>query len=110
MRYICLKTIVSKVCDKVLEDDEDIQRVLSLLQEKQITCALQIKGESVHESVRILGLDDQRITWRLIEHGSSLKKTSNISDIKTVTVNSDEAMVTLKPDPSRWSTLDASDT
>jgi hypothetical protein len=109
MRYTCLKTIVTKVCDKKLEDEEDIQRVLSLLHEKQITCTLQVKGEPAHESVRILEVTEDRITWRMVQSGGTLKKTSKISDIVAITVDSDEAAVTLKPDPSRWSTLDASE-
>lgn len=110
MRYTCLKTIVTKVFDEILKDNDDIQRVLGLLQEKEITCSMQIKSGPIHDSVRILEITDISIIWRLIQGGSSLKKTSNISDITAITVNIDvEAMVTLKPKPSRWSTLDTSD-
>lgn len=110
MRYTCLTTIVSKVFDGILEDADDIYRILDLLREKEITFAMQVKNGPVHDSVRLLELTETSITWRCVQHGSSLKKTSNISDIMEITVNPNvEAMITLKPKPSRWSTLDASD-
>lgn len=109
MRYTCLKTIVTKVFDGILEDNDDIQRVLSLLMEKEITCSMQVKTGPVHESVRILRMTDTAITWCLIQNGCSLTKTSNISDITAITVIDADGTAMLKAEPSRWSTLDASD-
>jgi hypothetical protein len=110
MRYTCFKTIVSKVFDGVLDDDEEIANVLNFIREKELSCSMQVKSGPVHETVRILAVDDSKITWRLIESGSSLKKTSDITDITAISLNAnEELMVTLKPAPTRWSTLDASD-
>lgn len=110
MRYTCLKTIVTKVFDGVLEDSGDILNLLQLLMEKELTFAMQIQNGSLHEFVRILEINEDRITWRLLKDGTSLKKKSDISDIATIRVNvNDDLMITLKPEPSRWSTLDTSD-
>lgn len=110
MRYMCLKTIVTKVFDGILEDSEDINNLLQLLKEKELTCAMQVKKGPMHEFVRILNVDENHITWLILKDGTSLKKKSGISDIMTIRVNTNEdLMVKLKPEPSRWSTLDASD-
>lgn len=110
MRYTCLKTIVTKVFDGVLEDPDDVRNLLQLLKDKEITCAMQVKKGPVQEAVRILEIDESRITWRMFKDGTSLKKKSEISDIMMIRVNSnDELMIQLKPEPSRWGTLDVSD-
>ncbi len=110
MRYTCLKTIVTKVFDGVLEDPADIQNILQLLKDKEITCAMQVKKGPVQECVRILEVGETRITWRMMKDGTSLKKKSEISDIMMIRVNSnDDLMIQLKPEPSRWGTLDVSD-
>jgi len=109
MRYTCFRTTVSKVFDQIL-DNEEAQDVCSSLKEKELTCSIQIKSGPVHESVRILGITDSSVTWRLVKNGSSLMKSSKISDITAITVyTNEELMVSLKPEPTRWSTLDASD-
>lgn len=105
-----MKTIVSKVFDGVLEEPEDILNLLQVLKEKELTCAMQVKKGPLHESVRILEISENCITWRLLKDGTSLKKTSEIADIMAIRVHTnDELMVKLKPEPTRWSTLDASD-
>ena len=110
MRYTCFKTIVTKVFDGVLEDPGDVLNLLQLIKEKEITCAMQVKKGPMHESVRILDINDNRITWRMLQAGTSLKKNSDISDIMTIRVNTnDDLMIQLKPDPTRWGTLDVSD-
>lgn len=110
MRYTCLKTIVTKVFDGILEDSEDILNLLQVLKEKELTCAMQVKKGPLHESVRILEISETRITWRLLKDGTSLRKKSEIVDIVAIQVHTnDDLMVKLKPDPTRWSILDASD-
>lgn len=110
MRYTCLKTIVTKVFDGVLEDPGDIRNLLQLLKDKELTCAMQVKKGPMHESVRILEINENRITWRMLKDGTSLKKKSEIADIMTIRVNTnDDLMIQLKPEPSRWGTLDVSD-
>jgi len=109
MRYTCLKTIVTKVFDGVLDEPKDVLNLLQLLKEKEITCAMQVKNGPLYECVRILGMDKDRIKWRLLKDNTSLIKSSEISDIMAVRVTTnDDLMIKLKPDPSRWSTLDAS--
>jgi hypothetical protein len=110
MRYTCFKTIVSKIFDGILTDDEEIHNVLNLIKEKELTCSMQVESGPMHEMVRILSVEESQITWRLIKSGNSLKKRSDIADITAITVNAnEELMVILKPEPTRWSTLDASD-
>ena len=109
MRYTCFRTTVSKVFDRVL-DKEETQSVIRSLKDKDLTCSIQIKSGPVHESVRILELTDNDVTWRLIKSGGYLTKTSDIADITAIEVyTNEELMVALKPEPTRWSTLDASD-
>lgn len=111
MKYTCFKTIVIKVFDGELDDPADICNLLQLLKDKEITCAMQVKKDPVHESVRILEIDESRITWRMLQDGTSLKKKSKISDIMMIRVHTnDDLMIQLKPEPSRWGTLDVSDT
>jgi hypothetical protein len=111
MRYTCLKTIVTKVFDGVLDDSDDVLNVLRMLNEKELTCSMQVKKGPVHDRVRILAIEDGRITWRLLKAGTSLQKKSDIADIMSIKVNvNDDLMIQLKPEPSRWSTLDASET
>lgn len=110
MRYTCLKTIVTKVFDGVLEDPSDIRNLLQLLKDKEITCAMQVKKGPMHEFVRILEINESRITWRMLKDGTSLTKKSEITDIMMIRVNAnDDLMIQLKPEPSRWGTLDVSD-
>lgn len=109
MRYTCLKTIVSKVFDGILEDEEDIKNLLELLKEKELTCAMQVKMGPVHEKVRILSLDGEHITWRIIQDSTSLKKKSAITDIMMIRVHANDDLMVHKPEPSRWSTIDASE-
>ena len=101
-----------KVFDGILEDPGDIHNLLEVLIEKELTCAMQVNKGPLHEFVRILEInkDDRRITWQLLKDGTSLKKKSEISDITTIRVNTnDDLMIMLKPEPTRWNTLDASD-
>lgn len=110
MRYTCLKTIVTKIFDGIVENSEDILNILQMLKEKELTCSMQIKSGPMHESVRILEIYDDIITWRLFKDGTSLKKKSKIADIIAMQVNTnDDLMIHLKPKLSRWSILDASD-
>lgn len=108
MRYVRYKTITSKIFDDILEDPEDIQNLLNELKSKEITCAMQVGFDPRHAFVRILEVDQTKITWSILEKGVSLRKTSLISDIKTLEVEAGDDLVVLKPKPSRWSMLDTS--
>lgn len=110
MRYTCLRTITTKVFDGVLEDPDEIHNLLQLIKDKELTCSMQVKKGPMHESVRILEVDENCITWRLLQSGSSLQKKSEIADIMNVRLHTnDDIMIQLKPKPSRWSTIDVSD-
>ncbi len=109
MKYKCFKSIVSKVFDGVL-DDEEAKNVISLLKEKETTCSLQVRNTHMLEPVRILGINGDKVTWRFCKDGSSLRGTTKISEIVAIEVHSnDELAVKLKPKATRWSTLDASE-
>ena len=110
MRYVRYKTIVTKIFDGILEDEEEIHNLLSELKDKEITCAMQVSTGPRHDFVRILDIKEDRVTWRILHKGVTLRKTSDISDIRTIEVStSDDVMAQLKPNASRWSTLDTSD-
>lgn len=109
MRYVCLKTIVSTIFDGELKDKGDIDNLLSLLCEKELTCSMQVKSGPLHEAVRILNVDSDTITWQIIQNGTSLRKKSAIADILLIRVQSSNELMVHKPEPSRWSTIDTSD-
>lgn len=109
MRFTCYRTIVTKVFDDVLDDHASILNLLTEIKQKELTCALQVQGDKLHEQVRILGVDEASLTWRAFNSDASLKKTSKISDIQLLSLHTDdELLIKLKPHPGRWSILDAS--
>jgi len=112
MRYIVLKSTVSKVFDEILNETEEIIELLIALKEKEITCSVQIKSGPVFNFVRILkvDIDNSTFEWRLMKNGISLKKKTSINDINLLTIEVDNDMaVKIKPNPSRWSTIDTSE-
>lgn len=110
MRYTCVKVIETTLFDQILNDPEDIRNVLLSLKDKELTCSIQVKSGPLHQNVRILQVNDSTITWRMVVHGTSLRKISPIEDIALLRVVTDEELtVRLKPEPSRWSVLDTSD-
>ena len=111
MRYTRFKIITTKIFDGILEDPEEISSLLNELKNKEITCSMQIASGVLHNFVRIINVDENKIDWRLIQKGATLTKSSLISDITAIEVDtSDELLVSVKPKPTRWSALDISDT
>lgn len=109
MKYTCYKIITTKIYEGILEDGEEIGAVLKLLKEKELTFAMRVKKTPLYEKARLLKIDGDKITWRITQDGASLQKTSFIDDIDTIEVYADtESVMNLKPNPSRWSTLDPS--
>ncbi len=107
MRYICFKKIVTKIFDEILDDKTEVLALLNNLKEKEITCSVQIRCGMEHEGARILDVGEDEFTWRLIKNGVSLKQSTLIADIKRISVmTDDEITAKIKPNPSRWSTLD----
>jgi hypothetical protein len=107
MRYICTKTVITKIFDRVLDNQEDIQGLLKNLQEKQVTCSMQLNSGSMYPVVRILDVTVDKITWRLMKHGQSVKSSSKISEISSIVVNTDDDMtISLNPEATRWNILD----
>jgi len=111
VRYVVLKSVVSRVFDGILEYPNEIAELLNSLKNKEITCSMQIKSGPIFDFVRILKVDmNDTFEWRLIKNGVSLKKTSLVSDVNCITVETNDDMsVKVKPNPSRWSTLDPTD-
>ncbi len=109
MKYTCFKTIVSKVFDGEI-DEEEARNVISLLKEKETTCSLQIRNTHMLDPVRILSINGNKVTWRFCKDGSSLRGTTKISEIVAIEVHADDELaVKLKPKATRWSTLDTSE-
>lgn len=109
MRYTCTKTVVTKIFDKILTSQEDIQGLLKNLKEKQVTCSMQLTIGSMMQVVRIIDVTEDKITWRLMQHGQSVKSSSKISDISSIIVNTDDEMtISLDPEATRWNILDPS--
>ena len=107
MKYICYKTTVSKVFDADIKEQEDILNLLNHIKDKQLTCSVQLKLTPLYDSVRLLTVNENSISYRLIKDGVTLQKNAKIEDIVLLQVYSnDEVTLKLKPNPSRWSTLD----
>lgn len=106
MRFTCYKTIVTKIFDALIEDSNDILNVLQSIKNKEITCTLKIQG-STYNNVRILNIDNSCFTWRFLKGRASLQKISDITSIESLEINTDDdIMIKLKPQATRWSTLD----
>lgn len=108
MRYTCFQKIITKVYDGILEDNASIVAILKELKQKEITCSLLI-SDVFYNEVRVLSVDDDGFSWRCCDKGASLKKVSTFAEIKTLeVVVSDRFVALIKPNASRWNTIDTS--
>jgi len=109
MRYIRLKTVTTKIVDEIIDKVETIKPILEILRDKEIKCTMQLSDGPKMKTVRIDKIDGDRISIRIINPNSVLKKKSLISEIEYLEVNtSDEVLCRTKSDVSRWMLLDPS--
>lgn len=107
MRYKRYKTAVSKLCDVVIDDNDEIRNLVRAICEKNISCQLCISNECPYDDVRIISIQDNDFTWRTMKNRSSLLKTSLYTNIDQIIVNTQaEEIARVQNDPSRWMLLD----
>lgn len=107
MRYIKLRTIITKTSDEIVEDALHIKAILSVLIDKELDCCLKIKDGPRMEMARILELGDESFRFRAITKTSSMIRRVQYSNIELLEVhdfNSD--IVAKKPRISRWMMLE----
>ena len=107
MRYVKYQTSIAKIFDGAISDEGDISKILTALEEKEITCRLRTVTGPMHDKVRIMSVMKGHFEWRMVKNNSILKQKSPFSDIVELEVNTNiEMSLQLKPGPSRWSLLD----
>ena len=110
MRFVRLKTVVTKLCDMQISNKPDVVTILSKIKEKELTCSVRLSSGPMYYDVRILEMNDESIRWRTTKNQSSLVKWSKIDEVEYLEVNvKSEVLANLKPNPSRWSILDSGD-
>lgn len=110
MRFVRLKTVVTKLYDQSVTNQQDILSILNKLKEKELTCNLRLTSGPMYSDVRFLEINEKAFRWRTTKNQSSLVKWSNLNELDYLEVNvKSEVLAGLKPNPSRWSTLDSVD-
>lgn len=107
MRYICSKRVVTKIFDGLVENEDDIVKLLNFVCSKDIICTLKLSTGMKFDKVKILSIQDKIFRWKYMKNHSTLDTTSNIADIDCLEVEADGGLFTgLDPNPSRWTVLD----
>jgi hypothetical protein len=107
VRYVKLRTIITKTSDQQVEDVADIKAILSVLTDKELDCCLQLTEGPKMELARILELDDEYFRFRAITKTASLIRRVRYDEIKLLEVhNFDSDIVVRKPRVSRWMLLE----
>ena len=108
MRFVRLKTVVTKICDQQVQDENEIVTLLNKLKEKEFTCSIRLFSGPVYSCVRILEVNSPNFKWRTTKNGSSLIKNSSINDLDYLELDvKTEVIAKLKPNQSRWSLIDS---
>ena len=107
MRYIRLKTSIARLVDDNIDDPEVVRAILQQLKDKELTCSIRLGNGPIMPSVRITGVDDNGISIRIFQKGSSLIKNAGYNEIDYLEVNTqDEIMLKNKEKVTRWTLLD----
>lgn len=107
MRYIKLRTIITKTSDAIVDDVEDIKAILSVLTDKELDCCLKLKQGPRMEMTRIMVLGEERFQFRAISKTASMIRTVNYTDIELIEVHDFASdIVSKKPRVSRWMMLE----
>lgn len=108
MRYIQVKTIVTKVSDDEINSTEEIKTLLSALQAHNIDCMIRLKdGHKVGPS-RIKDVRDADFSFCIIGR-SVLNKASTYDNLDCVEVDMETKVVARKTGSSRWMLLNSDD-
>jgi len=110
MRYVCYKSIISRVVDEKITSSEDRRAILSAICENGITCSLHLKEGVQFPQVRITKITETKIEYVVYTAMAILKKTSVIDEIEYLEVTvSDKVLAYVKPKTDRWDLLDPMD-
>ena len=107
MRYVKLRTTISKVADEHIDDIKTIRSIVSVLKEKEIDCVLQLSGGPRLTRIRIRNVSDDTFGFQMRSKNSSLTKTVPYSEIDYLEINTSADIINrTKPGVSRWLLLD----
>ena len=109
MRFVRLKTVVTKLYDQVIPGKSDVLTILRKLKDKELTCSIRLSSGPIYHEVRFLEIEEDRFRWRTTKNQSSLVKWSNVDELEHLELNVKSEVFSLKPNPSRWSTINAGD-
>ncbi len=108
MRYVRLKTTVSKVVDETI-DIPTAKTVIKTLCDKEMTCSLQLSDGPRMEPVRITKVTDKDFMFHKWSHSGLLRRTVSYDEVIYLEVNTkDEVLARVKCVGSRWMLLDPS--
>ncbi len=109
MRYVKLKTTVTKVVDEIIDDKETIIEILNVLKKKELDCVIRLLDGPKLEKTRIVSIGDNDFKVYIIRKYGTLKKTIQFEHLDYLEVNTqDDVIERTKPNISRWTLLDPS--
>jgi hypothetical protein len=107
MRYVCFKTVLSRIIDEQVNDLETIKAILQSFKEKEITCGIRVKNDPTYTYCRILEVGENEFRFWIVKPDSSLKRYARYKDLEYLELKTDdEVIATLKPNANRWILLD----
>jgi len=109
MRYVKLKTVITKAVDETIDEIEYVQKIMESLRSKEMNCTIRLTDGPKQSPIRIKECQENTFRYTLIGHSSSLTKIAHYDEIDYLEVNTqDTIMAEKKPNVSRWSLLDPS--
>jgi hypothetical protein len=103
MRYIKLRTIITKTTDAIVDEVSDIKAILFVLTDKELDCCLKLKNGPRMELTRILDLDEDTFRFQAITKTASMIRRVKYADIELIEVHDFASDIVLKkPRVSRW--------
>lgn len=107
MRFVKLKTTVSKVVDEHVDDIKTIKSMIELIKSQEITCSIRLADGPKYQGCRIDKVSDEEFGFRIINTRSTLRKKASLTDIEYLEINtSSDVLSRSKPNVSRFSLLD----
>lgn len=107
MRYIKLRTIITKTSDAIVDDVADIKSILSVLSDKELDCCLKLKDGPKWELARILEMGEEAFRFQAISKSGSMIRRVKYTDIDLIEVHDFASdIISKKPRVSRWMMLE----
>ena len=108
MRYVCYKTVVSRVIDEVIHDIEIVKSIIESFCEKELSCAIQVGNDPKHSFCRILSAGEDTFRYVVYTRDATLKRSARYKDVGYLELKTEDSVIaSMKPHPNRWILLDA---